>query len=73
MDIRFFPHNTHREDPSRFNERDPHLRRLKDLPLVYTSPLIDRLPRSVAGVYTLTGGRQIGKTTLLKQWIGTRA
>ena len=69
MDIRFLPHNSHLENPFLFAERDPHLRRLRELPLVYTSPLLDQFPRKVPGIFTLTGGRQIGKTTLLKQWM----
>ncbi|MBW1800543.1 MAG: ATP-binding protein [Deltaproteobacteria bacterium] len=69
MDTRFLPHNTHMEDPARFPERDPHLRNLKQFPLVYTSPLLSRLPGRVPGIYSLTGGRQIGKTTLIKQWM----
>ena len=69
MDIRFLPHNFHLEEPSLFAERDPHLRRLKELSLVYVSPLLDRFPRKIPGIYALTGARQIGKTTLLKQWM----
>ena len=62
-------HNSHLEEPSLFAERDPHLRRLKELSLVYVSPLLDRFPSKTPGIYALTGGRQIGKTTLLKQWM----
>jgi predicted AAA+ superfamily ATPase len=35
---------------------------------VYRSPLLDQFPK-IPGVYTLGGGRQIGKSTLLKQWM----
>lgn len=69
MDTRFLPHNSHLEDQERFEKRDPHLRKLKDFPLVYESPLLVQLPSKTPGIYTLTGGRQIGKTTLLKQWM----
>ncbi len=31
--------------------------------------MIDQLPSKEPGIYTLEGGRQIGKTTLLKQWM----
>jgi len=68
MDIRFSPHNTHRENPALFEERDPHLRQLRQQPLVFHSYLLDKLP-AVSGIYTLGGGRQVGKTTLMKQWI----
>jgi len=69
MDIRFFPHNTHLEDPSSFNERDPHLNQLRQQLLVHRSHLLDQLPRHQPGIYTIGGGRQIGKTTLMKQWM----
>ena len=60
-------HNSHLEGA--FPDLDPHLRRLQNQPLVYRFPLIDRLPRTQSGIYTIGGGRQIGKTTLLKQWM----
>jgi len=69
MDIRFEPHNLHRKNLEEFLERDPHLRHLEGLPLVYRSPLLDDLPRTAPGIYTLGGGRQVGKSTLLKQWM----
>jgi predicted AAA+ superfamily ATPase len=69
MDIRFFPHNTHLEDPGSFVERDPHLRQLGQQLLVHRSHLLDKLPRHHPGIYTVGGGRQIGKTTLMKQWM----
>lgn len=69
MDIRFLPHNAHLQDAATFTERDPYLRRLQQEPLVYRSPLLDQLPRRQPGIYTLGGGRQVGKTTLMKQWM----
>jgi len=69
MDLRFEPHNTHLEDPSAFPGLDPHLRQLKRQALVHRSSLLDRMSHLSAGIYSLTGGRQIGKTTLLKQWM----
>jgi predicted AAA+ superfamily ATPase len=68
MDTRFLPHNSHLEDGSSFELLDPNLRRLGKVPLVYRSPLLESLPRQ-PGIYTITGGRQVGKTTLLKQWM----
>ena len=69
MDPRFSPHNTHRESAAAFAKRDPNLRQMIQLPLPYRSPLLDRLKDLCPGVYSLTGGRQIGKTTILKQWM----
>lgn len=69
MDPRFMPHNLHLEEPLSFPERDPHLRLLRNLPLVHRSPLLDVLPRRQPGIYSVSGGRQVGKTTLLKQWM----
>jgi len=69
IDTRFLPHNTHLESRSEFRYLDPQLRRLSRQPLVWRSPLLDALPEGVPGIYTLGGGRQVGKTTLLKQWV----
>jgi predicted AAA+ superfamily ATPase len=69
MDVRFTPHNLHLESPDLFAGQDPHLKVLNRQPLVYRFPLIDRLPTRLPGIYTISGGRQIGKTTLLKQWM----
>ena len=69
MDARFLPHNTHLEEPAAFIQLDPHLRQLNKLPLVHRSKLISRLSRLNTGIYTISGGRQVGKTTLLKQWM----
>jgi predicted AAA+ superfamily ATPase len=69
MDIRFQPNNTHLEDASNFAELDPHLRRLQQQHFIFRSALIDELPWQIPSILTLTGGRQIGKTTLLKQWM----
>ena len=60
-------HNSHLDGA--FSYLDPHLRRLRAQPLIYRFPLLDRLPRNQPGIYTVGGGRQIGKTTLLKQWM----
>lgn len=69
MDIRFSPHNTHLEDPGSFVKRDPHIRQLRQQLLVHRSHLLNKLPCDRAGIYTIGGGRQIGKTTLMKQWM----
>ncbi len=69
MDIRFASHNLHHESPEAFSRLDPHLRLLGTRPLVHQSALLDRLPLEKTGIFTLSGGRQIGKTTLMKQWM----
>ena len=69
MDPRFLPHNNHLNDPRRFAENDPQLRHLAGCPFQHRSSLLDRLPTSTPGIYSLGGGRQTGKSTLLKQWM----
>lgn len=69
MDIKFVVHNSHLDDPGAFVDRDPQLQRLKKQKYVYHSPIIKQLPTTIPGIYTVGGGRQIGKTTLLKQWM----
>lgn len=66
---RFSEHNKHWRSLEEFTKDDPHLRNLNGLPLVYTPTLMFELPQHISGIYTLSGGRQIGKTTLLKQWM----
>ena len=69
MDTRFAAHNAHLDDPEAFAVLDPHLRLLARQPLIHLPPLLDRLPVGKPGIYSIAGGRQIGKTTLLKQWM----
>lgn len=69
MDMRFLANNTHLESSEEFSKLDINLRRLYAEPYVFRSSLLDRLPTETPGIYTLGGGRQIGKTTLLKQWM----
>ena len=69
MDSRFLAHNSHLDDPKAFGILDPQLRLLSRQPLVHQSRLIDHLPVARAGIFSIAGGRQIGKTTLLKQWM----
>lgn len=68
MDARWDAHNVHRSYGAQaFADEDPTLRRLRRTPLVHESDLLDVLARQPAGIYTVGGGRQVGKTTLLKQ------
>ena len=69
MDVRFLPHNSHHEDPESFARNDPHLKQLSNQPLVHHSTLLNKLPIDTPGIYSISGGRQVGKTTLLKQWM----
>jgi len=69
MDMKFALHNTHLDDPKHFADRDPQLQRLRKQKYIYQSPIIKQLPTTIPGIYTVGGGRQIGKTTLLKQWM----
>ena len=69
MDIRFAAHNIHHDNPDKYQDYDPQLRNLKKHKYVFKSNIIHKLPIDIAGIYSISGGRQIGKTTLLKQWI----
>lgn len=69
MESKFLPHNTHLEGADLFIEQDPQLRLLRQQLYVHEPALLSDLPIDVPGIYTLGGGRQIGKTTLLKQWM----
>jgi uncharacterized protein len=69
MDPQFLIHNTHLEGPGHFAARDPHLRQLQRQKYIHHPALLQQLPTAIPGIYTLGGGRQIGKTTLLKQWM----
>lgn len=69
MQTQFLPNNLQWQDPKLFLEADPHLSYLKQLKYVNEHALISELPVNTPGIYTLGGGRQIGKTTLLKQWM----
>jgi uncharacterized protein len=69
MDTRFVLNNTHLRASGNFAETDPHLERLYSENWVHYSSIIDAIPRHEPGIVTLGGGRQIGKTTLLKQWM----
>jgi predicted AAA+ superfamily ATPase len=64
---RFNLHNQHWEGLDRFKNHDPQLKRLEGLPYLYKSPLLAEIPTEISGIYLLDGGRQVGKSTLLKQ------
>jgi len=62
-------HNLFRESLELFCSLDPQLKKLENSPYVYESPMINEEVFKSPGVYLLTGGRQTGKTTFLKQYI----
>lgn len=69
LDTNFAPHNLHHDDIELFRKSDPQLKKLSSCPFIYRSPLTDQIPSDIPGIYTIGGGRQVGKTTLLKQWM----
>lgn len=70
MNPHFLHHNSHLDGGlTAFIDRDPQLRALGSLSFIHTPTLLARLPSQEPGIYTLGGGRQVGKTTLLKQWM----
>jgi len=69
MKEEFHIHNLFRESPDRFSCEDPHLRRAALQPFAYVSPLVNTPEFLHPGILMLTGGRQAGKTTCLKQFI----
>ncbi len=69
VDLVFSANNLHHRDVGLFRDNDPQLSRLASAPCVFKSELIDQIPSGTPGIYTVGGGRQVGKTTLLKQWM----
>lgn len=70
MDPRFAIYNTHiSAGIDYFCQNDPQLSALQNMPYAYTFPMAEKLPTETPGIYTLGGSRQIGKSTLLKQWM----
>src|SRR5687768_4861085 len=66
-DVRLLPHNLQWQGRDVFLQQDPLLRRLRQQTLQHRPDLLDSLPLDTPGLYTLVGGRQVGKSTLLKQ------
>ena len=69
MKEEFYVHNLFRESKELFLRQDPHLRRAALQPFTYTSPMVDTPEFLKPGILMITGGRQVGKTTCLKQLI----
>jgi len=62
-------HNLFRNSLKQYNNHDPHLSYLRKLVHVHPMNWWQELDWSVPGIYILTGGRQIGKTTSTKLMI----
>lgn len=69
MDQRFIYHNIYRDSRQQFEQLDPQLRKLSSLPLQYQSHYLTDIDPNIPGIYTLTGGRQVGKSTFVKQYV----
>lgn len=67
VDPRLIPHNLQWQGSAEFLQQDPALKGLRQLPLRHEPELLAQLPLRTPGIYTLVGGRQVGKSTLLKQ------
>jgi uncharacterized protein len=67
MKLNLYPiHNQFRINLSTFNDLDPHLRALSQLKYQYHFDWWRSLSLDTPGIYILTGGRQIGKSTSCK-------
>lgn len=60
-------HNLHLDDVENFYLQDPNLKKLNKCIFQFRSNLLDKMLQIKPGIFSLTGGRQIGKTTFLKQ------
>lgn len=67
--MEFQVHNLFRDSVARFLRDDPHLRRAAAQPFLYVSELVNTPAFLEPGIFMLTGGRQVGKTTCLKQFL----
>lgn len=59
-------HNLFKDGIDAFLKNDPHLRDLGNQKYVFHSSLEREMPLDAPGIYILTGGRQVGKSTLMK-------
>jgi hypothetical protein len=65
----FSVHNQFKESLSRFRDFDPYLKKIKSAPFKYVSSLIREKSLQTPGIFLISGGRQVGKSTFLKQFI----
>ncbi len=59
-------HNRFKESLKSFEEQDPHLTKLADMKLNHPLDWWKALNLAVSGIYILSGGRQVGKSTSCK-------
>lgn len=59
-------HNQFKKGIKNFSQLDPHLHALSQLKYQYSADWWKELPLDTPGIYILTGGRQIGKSTSCK-------
>lgn len=64
---KFIVHNLFWENLALFKKNDPQLKRISVLPYRFESSLITDIPVTTPGIYLIDGGRQVGKSTLVKQ------
>ena len=69
MNEYFQLHNSHLKGALVYKKTDPQLLKLQELKYIHSPKEIDKFLKLPTGIYTLSGGRQIGKSTLLKQWV----
>src|SRR3989338_9666514 len=50
-------------------QTDPHLTHIRSVPYYFGRPELHSLPLISGSFHILRGPRQVGKTTLIKQWI----
>ncbi|MBI2027726.1 MAG: ATP-binding protein [Deltaproteobacteria bacterium] len=62
-------HNLFWHSLDEYLKLDPHLNKLASIPLVHKPELLNTLPINTPGIYIVTGGRQVGKSTLFKLMI----
>ncbi len=66
MPEKYFIHNRFREGINAFLQSDPHLLALSKLKYRYSPSWWRELNLNIPGIYILTGGRQVGKSTSCK-------
>ncbi|MBE0433156.1 ATP-binding protein [candidate division WOR-3 bacterium] len=62
-------HNLFKQSIDAFLKNDPHLNNLARLRYVFHPSLEREITMDIPGIYMLTGGRQVGKSTLMKLMI----
>lgn len=65
----YLNHNRFKEDKDTFSALDPHLLALSKLAFKHSLDWWKAIDLNIPGIYILTGGRQIGKSTSCKLWI----